>query len=135
MKAAEGFAEQQTQTHHGEDNAGAEHYPNISLYTVPHRAGESEHTHHAEGEEQLESDHAEHLSGRRQSTRVFHSDTTQFTSRMGWCVSLSSMFHSMKKVMVIGATNYFSVFLRVWYQIGTYFGTYLADRCMQLTVI
>lgn len=83
MKAAEGFAEQQTQTHHGEDNAGAEHYPNISLYTVPHRAGESEHTHHAEGEEQLESDHAEHLSGRRQSTHVFHSDTTQFTSRMG----------------------------------------------------
>lgn len=57
LEAAEGDGD------HDEDDVGAEVEPQVSLHSVFDHAGESEHTHHAEGEEQLESQDAEDLHG------------------------------------------------------------------------
>lgn len=57
LEAAEGDGD------HDEDDVGAEVEPQVFLHGVFDHAGEGEHAHHAEGEEQLESQDAEDLHG------------------------------------------------------------------------
>ena len=57
----EGLAVGEGDGDHGEDDDGAEEDPQVVLHRCFHHAGEGEHTHHAEGEDQLQSQDAEHL--------------------------------------------------------------------------
>jgi len=57
LAAAEGHGD------HDEDEDGAEVRPQVGLHRVFDHAGEGEHTRHTEGEQQLESQDAEHLHG------------------------------------------------------------------------
>lgn len=49
---------------HDEDDVGAEVDPQVGLHSLLDRAGEGEHAHHAEGEQQLDGHEAEHLHGK-----------------------------------------------------------------------
>lgn len=65
----EGLAAAEGDGDHDEDDEGAEVSLPVVLHRLFHHAGEGEHTHHAEGEQQLESQDAEHLHRQRGSQR------------------------------------------------------------------
>lgn len=63
MTSPEGLAEAEGRGDHQEDDDGADVGPQVGLHRLFDAAGEGEHAHHAEGEQQLESQDAEHLLG------------------------------------------------------------------------
>ncbi len=65
MTSTEGRAAVEGDGDHDEDDEGAEVGPQIGLHRLFDHAGEGEHTHHTEGEQQLESEDAEHLHRER----------------------------------------------------------------------
>ncbi len=65
MTSAEGLAAVEGGGDHNEDHEGADVGPNVVLHRLFDHAGEGEHAHHAEGEQQLESQDAEHLHEQR----------------------------------------------------------------------
>lgn len=70
VAAAEWLAEAEGRGQHDEDDEGAEVGPQVGLHGLFDHAGEGEHAHHAEGEEQLESQDAVDLD--RAGTRQGH---------------------------------------------------------------
>lgn len=69
VAAAEGLAETEGRGQHDEDDEGAEVGPQVRLHGLLDHTGEGEDTHHAEGEEQLESQDAEDLDRTRDTPR------------------------------------------------------------------
>lgn len=61
VTATEGLAAAEGDGDHNEDDEGAEVCPQVFLHGVFDHAREGEHTHHAEGEQQLEGQDAEDL--------------------------------------------------------------------------
>lgn len=70
VMATEGLAAAEGNGDHNEDDEGAEICPQVFLHGVFDRAREGEHTHHAEGEQQLKGQDAEDLQGDGNSTRA-----------------------------------------------------------------
>lgn len=65
MTSTEGLAAVQGGGDHGEDDEGANVGPKVFLHRIFDHTGEGEHTHHTEGEQQLENHDAEHLHKER----------------------------------------------------------------------
>lgn len=63
---AEGLAATEGDGDHNEDNEGTEIYPNVWLHCLFDHAGEGEHAHYSEGEQQLERHDAKNLSRKRE---------------------------------------------------------------------
>lgn len=61
VTAAEGLAEAEDAGNHDEDDVGADVDPDVLLHGLFDFVGEGEHAHHTEGEQQLDSQDAEHL--------------------------------------------------------------------------
>lgn len=61
VTATEGLAEAEGDGDHDEDDEGADVHPDVVLHGLFDNAGEGEHTHYTEGEEQLDGQDAEHL--------------------------------------------------------------------------
>lgn len=61
VTATEGLAAVEGNADHNEDDEGTDVWPQVGLHGVFDYAGEGEHTHHTEGEQQLESQDAEDL--------------------------------------------------------------------------
>lgn len=61
----EGLAAVEGDGDHSEDDEGADVGPQVVLHRLFDHAGEGEHTHHAEGEQQLQSQDCKHLQRER----------------------------------------------------------------------
>lgn len=61
VTAAEGLAVAEGDGDHSKDDEGADVGPQVDMHRLFDHSGEGEHTHHAEGEQQLECQDAEHL--------------------------------------------------------------------------
>lgn len=66
MTPTEGLAAVEGDGDHGEDDEGAEVGPQVGLHRLFDHTREGEHTHHTEGEQQLESQDAEHLREKKE---------------------------------------------------------------------
>lgn len=63
MTPTEGLAAAEGDGNHDEDDEGAEVGRQVGLHRLFDHVAEGEHTHHAEGEQQLDGQDAEHLHG------------------------------------------------------------------------